>query len=120
MFLSSRRLGPCCRRSWIWSASLRNPQDAEGFSSTRFTDCCRMLEEMIYSALEDFRMDILTGTGPGAATVAMDIKKFTAIKATTGRAPVRRCAGDSGYAALNHYDQVSLRRLSCGRRICSA
>ena len=32
------------------------------------------VEEMIYSALEDFRMDILIGTGPGARTVAMDIK----------------------------------------------
>src|SRR5579862_9810102 len=41
------------------------------------------VEEMIYSALEDFRMDILIGTGPGARTVAMDIKRFTAIGATT-------------------------------------
>src|ERR1700683_2187846 len=41
------------------------------------------VEEMIYSALEDFRMDILIGTGPGARTVAMDIKHFTAIGATT-------------------------------------
>jgi Holliday junction DNA helicase RuvB len=41
------------------------------------------VEEMIYSALEDFRMDILIGTGPGARTVAMDIKPFTAIGATT-------------------------------------
>jgi Holliday junction DNA helicase RuvB len=41
------------------------------------------VEEMIYGALEDFRMDILVGTGPGARTVAMDIKHFTAIGATT-------------------------------------
>src|ERR1044072_6497152 len=41
------------------------------------------VEEMIYSALEDFRMDILIGTGPGARTVAMELKKFTAIGATT-------------------------------------
>jgi len=41
------------------------------------------VEEMIYSALEDFRMDILIGTGPGARTVAMDVKHFTAIGATT-------------------------------------
>ncbi len=41
------------------------------------------VEEIIYSALEDFRMDVLIGTGPGARTVAMDIKPFTAIGATT-------------------------------------
>ena len=41
------------------------------------------VEEMIYSALEDFRMDILIGTGPAARTVAMEIKRFTAIGATT-------------------------------------
>src|SRR5579864_7772745 len=41
------------------------------------------VEEMIYSALEDFRMDILIGTGPGARTVTTDIKRFTAIGATT-------------------------------------
>jgi Holliday junction DNA helicase RuvB len=67
-------------------------------------------EEMIYSALEDFRMDILIGTGPGARTVAMDIKKFTAIGATTRQglisAPLR---GRFGLVLrLNHYDVPEL------------
>ena len=35
----------------------------------------RDVEEMFYSALEDFRMDILIGTGPGARTVSMDIEE---------------------------------------------
>src|SRR6202162_6466958 len=68
------------------------------------------VEEMIYSALEDFRMDILIGTGPGARTVAMDIKKFTAIGATTRQglisAPLR---GRFGLVLrLNHYDMKEL------------
>jgi Holliday junction DNA helicase RuvB len=68
------------------------------------------VEEMIYSALEDFRMDILIGTGPGARTVAMDIKKFTAIGATTRQglisAPLR---GRFGLVLrLNHYDVKEL------------
>jgi Holliday junction DNA helicase RuvB len=68
------------------------------------------VEEMIYSALEDFRMDILIGTGPGARTVAMDIKPFTAIGATTRQglisAPLR---GRFGLVLrLNHYDQAEL------------
>jgi Holliday junction DNA helicase RuvB len=68
------------------------------------------VEEMIYSALEDFRMDILIGTGPGARTVAMDIKPFTAIGATTRQgiisAPLR---GRFGLVLrLNPYDVEEL------------
>src|SRR6266446_4132294 len=68
------------------------------------------VEEMIYSALEDFRMDILIATGPGARTVAMDIKPFTAIGATTRQgiisAPLR---GRFGLVLrLNPYDVEEL------------
>ena len=41
------------------------------------------VEEMLYSALEDFRVDILVGTGPGARTHSLPMPKFTAIAATT-------------------------------------
>jgi holliday junction DNA helicase RuvB len=41
------------------------------------------VEEMLYSALEDFRVDILVGVGPGARTHSLPIPKFTAIGATT-------------------------------------
>ncbi len=68
---------------------------------------------MIYSALEDFRMDILIGTGPGARTVAMELKKFTAIGATTRQglisAPLR---GRFGLVLrLNHYEIEELARI---------
>src|SRR5258708_958057 len=71
------------------------------------------VEEMIYSALEDFRMDILIATGPGARTVAMEIKPFTAIGATTRQgiisAPLR---GRFGLVLrLNHYDMPELARI---------
>jgi holliday junction DNA helicase RuvB len=71
------------------------------------------VEEMIYSALEDFRMDILIGTGPGARTVALDIKRFTAIGATTRQgmisAPLR---GRFGLVLrLNPYDVEELARI---------
>jgi len=68
------------------------------------------VEEMIYSALEDFRMDILIGTGPGARTVAMDLKRFTAIGATTRQglvsAPLRSRFGL--VLRLNPYDMTEL------------
>jgi holliday junction DNA helicase RuvB len=41
------------------------------------------VEEMLYSALEDFRIDILVGVGPGARTHSLPVPKFTAIGATT-------------------------------------
>ena len=41
------------------------------------------VEEMLYSALEDFRVDILVGAGPGARTHSLPMPHFTAIGATT-------------------------------------
>src|SRR5689334_254529 len=41
------------------------------------------VEEMLYAALEDFRVDILVGAGPGARTHSLPLPKFTAIGATT-------------------------------------
>ncbi len=41
------------------------------------------VEEMLYSALEDFRVDILVGAGPGARTHSLSVPKFTAVGATT-------------------------------------
>src|SRR6185369_5137678 len=68
------------------------------------------IEEMLYSALEDFRVDILIGMGPGARTHSIAIPKFTAIGATTRQglvsAPLR---GRFGLVLrLNHYDEAEL------------
>src|SRR5689334_23576056 len=41
------------------------------------------VEEMLYSAIEDFRVDILIGAGPGARTHSIPMPSFTAIGATT-------------------------------------
>ena len=41
------------------------------------------VEEMLYAALEDYRVDILVGAGPGARTHSLPMPKFTAIGATT-------------------------------------
>src|SRR5213082_4111035 len=68
------------------------------------------VEEMLYSALEDFRMDILIGTGPGARTHSLPMPRFTAIGATTRQglisAPLR---GRFGLVLrLNHYELEEL------------
>ena len=41
------------------------------------------LEEILYSALEDYKLDIIIGQGPSARTHTMDVKPFTFIGATT-------------------------------------
>jgi len=68
------------------------------------------VEEILYAALEDFRMDILIGTGPGARTHSIAIPHFTAIGATTRQglvsAPLR---GRFGLVLrLNHYGVAEL------------
>lgn len=71
------------------------------------------LEEMLYAAIEDFRLDILIGQGPGARTHSMPLPRFTAIGATTRfglvSAPLR---GRFGLVLrLNHYDAAELERI---------
>jgi Holliday junction DNA helicase RuvB len=71
------------------------------------------VEEMLYSALEDFRVDILIGAGPGARTHSLPIPRFTAIGATTRQglvsAPLR---GRFGLVLrLNHYDVADLEKI---------
>jgi Holliday junction DNA helicase RuvB len=68
------------------------------------------VEEMLYSALEDFHLDILIGTGPGARTHSIPLPRFTAIGATTRQglvsAPMR---GRFGLVLrLNPYDVTEL------------
>jgi Holliday junction DNA helicase RuvB len=71
------------------------------------------VEEILYSALEDFRVDIMVGTGPGARTHSLPIQRFTAVGATTRQglisAPLR---GRFGLVLrLNHYDEADLTQI---------
>src|SRR5215468_1735007 len=105
--------GPVLQKKLDLVGILSNIQEREVFFIDEIHRLLPDVEEMIYSALEDFRMDILIGTGPGARTVAMDIKRFTAIGATTRQglisAPLR---GRFGLVLrLNHYDVPELTRI---------
>src|SRR5450755_1728298 len=75
--------GPVLQKKLDLVGILSNLQEREVFFIDEIHRLLPDVEEMIYSALEDFRMDILIGSGPGARTVAMEIKRFTAIGATT-------------------------------------
>src|SRR5438552_3981169 len=43
----------------------------------------RPVEEVLYSAMEDFKVDIITGSGPGARTITLPLAPFTLVGATT-------------------------------------
>ena len=43
----------------------------------------RSAEEMLYLAMEDFRVDVMVGKGPGASSISLDIAPFTLVGATT-------------------------------------
>jgi holliday junction DNA helicase RuvB len=105
--------GPVLQKKLDLVGILSNIQEREVFFIDEIHRLLPDVEEMIYSALEDFRMDILIGTGPGARTVAMELKKFTAIGATTRQglisAPLR---GRFGLVLrLNHYEVDELSRI---------
>ena len=71
------------------------------------------IEEMLYSALEDFRVDLVVGAGPGARMHSIPIPAFTAIGATTRQGlisgPLRSRFGI--VLRLNPYDPVDLMRI---------
>jgi len=102
--------GPVLQKKLDLVGIVTNIQEREVFFIDEIHRLQPDVEEMIYSALEDFRMDILIGTGPGARTVAMDIKHFTAIGATTRQglvsAPLRSRFGL--VLRLNPYDVADL------------
>ena len=56
---------------------------ATSSSSTRSTALNRAVEEILYPALEDFRLDIIVGQGPAARTLTLDLPPFTLVGATT-------------------------------------
>jgi Holliday junction DNA helicase RuvB len=71
------------------------------------------VEEILYAALEDFRLDILIGAGPGARTHSITLPGFTAIGATTRQgllsAPLRSRFGI--VLRLDPYDEETLGRI---------
>src|SRR6202046_3408307 len=102
--------GPVLQKKLDLVGILSNVAEREVFFIDEIHRLMPDIEEMIYSALEDFRMDILICTGPGARTHSMEIKRFTAIGATTRQgmisAPLR---GRFGLVLrLNPYDAAEL------------
>lgn len=105
--------GPVIERTGDLSAVLTGLQDKEVLFIDEIHRLHPSVEEILYSAMEDFSLDILIGQGPGARSHKLKIKKFTLIGATTraGRitAPLRSRFGI--IHRLDYYRDDDLRRI---------
>ncbi len=105
--------GPVIERTGDLSAILSNLQSKEVLFLDEIHRLHPAVEEILYSAMEDFRLDIVIGQGPSARSHKLQLKKFTLIGATTraGRitAPLR---GRFGIIhRLDYYDDADLRKI---------
>src|SRR5207253_5991512 len=75
--------GPVLQKKLDLTGILSNVRARQVFFIDEIHRLLPDVEEMFYSALEDYRVDILVGTGPGARTHSLPMPKFTAIGATT-------------------------------------
>ncbi|MDO8474098.1 MAG: Holliday junction branch migration DNA helicase RuvB [bacterium] len=105
--------GPALNQPGDLASILTNLQDGE----VLFIDEChrlsRQVAEMLYSAMEDFKLHLIVGKGPMARTMDLDLPRFTIIGATTRIAllpsPLRNRFGS--IFQLNFYEQADMEKI---------
>jgi Holliday junction DNA helicase RuvB len=75
--------GPAIERAGDLASILTNLADGDILFIDEIHRLSRAVEEVLYSAMEDFKLDIVIGKGPAARSVRLDLPKFTEIGATT-------------------------------------
>ena len=75
--------GPAIERAGDLASLLTNLQDGDILFIDEIHRLHRTVEEVLYSAMEDFKLDIMIGKGPSARSLRLDLPKFTLIGATT-------------------------------------
>ena len=75
--------GPAIERQGDLAALLTNMQEHDVLFIDEIHRLSRSVEEVLYSAMEDFALDIIIGKGPSARSIRLDIAPFTLIGATT-------------------------------------
>lgn len=75
--------GPAIDRAADLASMLSNLQDGDVLFIDEIHRLSRQVEEVLYSAMEDYAIDIMLGKGPSARSMRLDIPKFTLIGATT-------------------------------------
>ena len=115
-------IGPAIERSGDLAAVLSTLQEGEVVFIDEIHRLARPAEEMLYLAMEDFRVDIVVGKGPGATAIPLDIAPFTLVGATTRAgllpAPLRDRFGFTAH--LDFYQPDELGVIVRGPPGCSA
>jgi Holliday junction DNA helicase RuvB len=75
--------GPTIEKAGDLASILTNLTDGDVLFIDEIHRLGRSVEEILYSAMEDFKLDIMIGKGPAARSVRLDLPKFTVIGATT-------------------------------------
>ncbi len=75
--------GPAVERAGDLASILTNLQDGDILFIDEIHRLSRTVEEVLYSAMEDYKLDIVIGKGPAARSVRLDLPQFTVIGATT-------------------------------------
>ena len=75
--------GPAIERAGDLASILTNRGDGDVLFIDEIHRLSRAVEEVLYSAMEDYKLDIVIGKGPAARSVRLDLPKFTVIGATT-------------------------------------
>jgi holliday junction DNA helicase RuvB len=105
--------GPVLTRAGDLAALLTDLQDGDVLFIDEIHRLHRSVEEMLYSAMEDGRLDILIGKGPTARSIRLELPKFTLVGATTRTGlvagPLRDRFGFVG--RLDLYDPADLRAI---------
>jgi holliday junction DNA helicase RuvB len=102
--------GPAIERAGDLAAVLSTLSEGEVLFIDEIHRLARPAEEMLYLAMEDFRVDVVVGKGPGATAIPLDISPFTLVGATTRAgllpAPLRDRFGFTAY--LDFYEPGEL------------
>ncbi|MCT9934317.1 Holliday junction branch migration DNA helicase RuvB [Planotetraspora sp. A-T 1434] len=105
--------GPALERAGDLAAILSTLSEGEVLFIDEIHRMARPAEEMLYLAMEDFRVDIVVGKGPGATSIPLDIAPFTLVGATTRAgllpAPLRDRFGFTAH--MDFYDVAELEQV---------
>jgi Holliday junction DNA helicase RuvB len=75
--------GPVLERAGDLAAILTNLQERDVLFIDEIHRLNRVVEEILYPAMEDFKLDLIIGQGPGARSIKLDLPNFTLVGATT-------------------------------------